>query len=667
MAVHSFARTLLLAGAAFPFTQGLAQTIKTSDGEVVPADKTTVAPAADAVVSTNDDTAPAVVLQLTDAVIANLTAHELSDIDLFKFDDTDYEDGSSEVAKRTTAAVGSCKTYPGDWNWPSRLTWGLFDLLTGGALIETVPIGAVCYPDNGVYDAAKCADIIAHWTESATHERDPTSVMSPLYQGETCMPQNGNSTKCTLGGFPSYAVKITSVYQVQLAINFARTTGLRLVVKNTGHDFLGKSCGSGSLSIWTHNLKSIKFRKSVRTPSYSGPAFEIGAGVTVGELYEAANKNNVTAVGGECKGVGVAGGYVAGGGHSPVSGLYGLGSDQVLSLDVVLPNGRFVTASETQNTELFWALRGGGGATFGVVVSMTIKAHPRNIFSGATWTITSGNGTKNSDEVFWKAMFAYWAKFAEYAEDPVYGYSSIFSLGPGAGYMWTMNPWMVPGMSLVDFKAKVKPLFDEWTALGFDFTPEYFEHDNFYDAWTHHFPTEAVANSNLRTASRLFPRAIWDDPAKRDALFNEVRAVVSEGSALIQYNMNPAKPAEVPASGANSHWRDAIWYGIMGAGWAPGLEGAELEAVQRKITDNWMGRLRPYGPGGYLNEGDVMEPDFGDAFFGTNYDRLLSIKRKVDPHDLFWAPTAVGSDRWKIDGQPDWLTLQIGKLCKVSN
>ena len=77
------------------------------------------------------------------------------------------------------------------------------------------------------------------------------------------------SSTCTLGGFPSYAVKISNVAQVQLAVNFARNANLRLVIKNTGHDFLGKSMGAGALSIWTHNLKTIRFLSEVHTPSYT--------------------------------------------------------------------------------------------------------------------------------------------------------------------------------------------------------------------------------------------------------------------------------------------------------------------------------------------------------------------------------------------------------------
>ena len=125
--------------------------------------------------------------------------------------------------------------------------------------------------------------------------------MSPLYQGQTCLPQDAASGVCEVGGYPSYTVKVTNVAQIQLAINFARALNLRLVVHNTGHDFLGKSTGYGALSIWTHNLKTIKYVENYKSASYSGPAFKLGAGVQVGELYAAADKYGVTAVGGECK------------------------------------------------------------------------------------------------------------------------------------------------------------------------------------------------------------------------------------------------------------------------------------------------------------------------------------------------------------------------------
>lgn len=190
---------------------------------------------------------------------------------------------------------------------------------------------------------------------------DPASVMWPLFEGRSCLPPDLASGSCTLGGYSSYAVNVSTVAQIQLSVNFARNAGLRLVAKNTGHDFNGKSTGAGALGIWTHHLKDIVYYENYQLGNYSGPAVKMGAGVQAFEIYEKANELGFTAVGGEGKTVGVAGGYVLGGGHSPMSSLYGLAADQVLALEVVLASGRFVTVTEQSDPDLFWALRGGGG------------------------------------------------------------------------------------------------------------------------------------------------------------------------------------------------------------------------------------------------------------------------------------------------------------------
>lgn len=133
---------------------------------------------------------------------------------------------------------------------------------------------------------------------------DPSSVMSPLYEGATCEPQGAALGKsCTLGGFPSYSLNISTVADIQLAINFARNQNIRLVVRNTGHDFLGKNTGGGALSIWTHNHREIKVIHEYESAGgrYKGPAFKLGPGVMVYELYEAAEREGYTAVGGECR------------------------------------------------------------------------------------------------------------------------------------------------------------------------------------------------------------------------------------------------------------------------------------------------------------------------------------------------------------------------------
>lgn len=94
-------------------------------------------------------------------------------------------------------------------------------------------------------------------------------------------------------------MNVTTVAQIQLAVNFARNTNLRLVVKNTGHDFGAKSTGAGGLNIWTHHLKDYKFYDNYTSESYSGSAVKLGSGVQAFEMYAACNEHNVTCVGGE--------------------------------------------------------------------------------------------------------------------------------------------------------------------------------------------------------------------------------------------------------------------------------------------------------------------------------------------------------------------------------
>ncbi|KAG7405878.1 FAD-linked oxidoreductase ZEB1 [Fusarium oxysporum f. sp. rapae] len=132
-----------------------------------------------------------------------------------------------------------------DFLWLKEPVWELLNLITGGALVKTVPIAASCYDSLGVYNKARCR--IA----------DPTSVMWPLYQGCTCQPGKKVEGNCTLGGYPSYVVDAQNVAHLQLAINLARLLNMQLVIKNTGHDFNGRSAGAGALSIWTYRFKGI--------------------------------------------------------------------------------------------------------------------------------------------------------------------------------------------------------------------------------------------------------------------------------------------------------------------------------------------------------------------------------------------------------------------------
>lgn len=149
----------------------------------------------------------------------------------------------------------------------------------------------------------RCVIFPLHLTVSSI--QDPTSINALLYENMTCLPPaytplylRSNPT-CFVGGYPTYSVNVSKVGQIQLAVNFARERNLRLVIKNTGHDFLAKSTGKGALSIWTHHLKWSRFYPEYESGTYRGPAFKLAAGIQVFEANQLAKEHNVTLIGGE--------------------------------------------------------------------------------------------------------------------------------------------------------------------------------------------------------------------------------------------------------------------------------------------------------------------------------------------------------------------------------
>ena len=158
-----------------------------------------------------------------------------------------------------------------------------------------------------------------------------------------------------------YVVNATCAEDVKKGIDFARERNVRLVVKGTGHDYLGRSSAPNSLSIWTRHIKGMTFHdvfkpKGCKEAINTG-AVTVAAGVPMLEIDEQAHLRNLTIVGGGAGTVGI-GGYLTGGGHSALSSTYGLATDQVLEMEIVTPGGEILTVNECQNIDLFWAMRG---------------------------------------------------------------------------------------------------------------------------------------------------------------------------------------------------------------------------------------------------------------------------------------------------------------------
>lgn len=561
-------------------------------------------------------------------------------------------------------STSRCKVYPGDPEWPSDEAWSQLSKLTGDRVITApTPRAAVCYPGED-YNAAECSKYtVTEWQKSYLHMVDPIEMMSPVAQGMTCtIPALFDSHGCTRGGFPMYVVNATEPKHVQLAVNFARNTGVRLVIKNTGHDFLGKSGGKDSLSIWTHNMKDIEYIEEYVDSklNYSGPAFKSGAGVQAFELYKAASEKGRVVVGGEGETVGIMGGYIQGGGHSPLTPLYGTAADSVLSMEVVTADGEFVVANSTSHTDLFWALRGGGGSTFGVVTSVTVKAHPDLQVTASRF------GFKSSDtgvETFWAAIRAYVDSFIANADASTYTY---WVLIPTNGtFSFSFSPFFAPGKSLEEATALLQPWFTELDNLGIKYDPNITHFDNFYSAWRSSFPLEAVQKPNVATASRLFPRANFETAEKRQEFYENIRRSSENNRVQVHFNMQAKDPYNTD-NAVNSHWRPLTSFSMQSVRWPLNSTAEQILKIRKDFQQGDMQAWRDISPGAgsYLAEADRLEPDFGEAFFGEKYPRLLELKEKLDPEDVFFATTGVGSERWRVESV-DGLPNENGKLCRV--
>ncbi|KAJ7818797.1 hypothetical protein B0H14DRAFT_3739564 [Mycena olivaceomarginata] len=161
---------------------------------------------------------------------------------------------------------------------------------------------------------------------------------------------------------------------------FAAKTGIHLSIKASGHDYKGRSGSKGSLNLWTRNLTSLSYTPGF-VPEGGNKSFPhsitLGAGVPTEDLYKFADDNNLTVVGGYAQTIAASGGWVMAGGHSILSPVLELGVDRVLQFKIVTPDVKYRVANSFTNPDLFWALRGGGGSTFGVVLQSTFLAEPR--------------------------------------------------------------------------------------------------------------------------------------------------------------------------------------------------------------------------------------------------------------------------------------------------
>ncbi|KAJ5463258.1 FAD-bindingtype 2 [Penicillium sp. IBT 31633x] len=554
----------------------------------------------------------------------------------------------------------SCKCTPEDSCWPSVDTWSTLNSTVSGKLIHNLPLAISCYP--GAYqNAEECANVYSQWSDSEFQELSPVGYVYPTVK--TCpavdLSSGQEPGECILGPAPVYTINATEPAELAAGIEFAQKNNVRLVIRNTGHDMLGKSEGYAGLQIWIKYIqKGIDFHEtyapSDKCGDWTGSALTIGGGYVWEEAYEVAFKNNVTVVGGGDPTVGCIGGYTQGGGHSPASRDFGLAADQVLEAQVVLANGSIVTANACQNSDLYFALRGGGGGSYGVVTSMTLKAYPSTPVVGQTLTIAS---LSTDTDALLEAITDVYEHYPTIMDGGFSGYGSWSINSPAPlftnvtiGYRHSIA---IMDKSLTDAQKVFEPVLTtlqkyNGTSLNVNITwYEFPTYAAYYQAMSGR--KEAVGNANSAMTSRMMGKSALT--SSRTRLRNMINTIAGAPMEYTIQNVELVGGGKVLTDGSDKHssvnpaWRSTYIVHVVARGWA---DDSTSQPIKDDITYNKglaMSMLTPF-LGSYLSEADRYDPLWAINFYGTNYLRLAVIKNKYDPTGLFYCPTCVGSPSW---------------------
>jgi FAD/FMN-containing dehydrogenase len=559
---------------------------------------------------------------------------------------------------------------PGDPSWPSAAQWDELNAKVGGQLTQVRSPLEAC---RSAPESAECAAVFR-------------GLKNPWYIGDnTALTQTSGWVDAWTSVPSAYAVAARNAADVVAAVDFARTHRLRLVVKGGGHSYQGTSNAADSLLVWTRPMDRIEIHDAFVGQGCSDaaqPAVSIGAGAVWLHAYAAVTKAGRYVQGGGCLTVGVAG-LVQSGGFGSFSKRYGSAAASLIEAEVVTADGAVRIANACTNPDLFWALKGGGGGSLGVVTRLTLRTHELPKFFGAAFAAVKAN----SDAAFRRLIERFVAFYRDALFNPTWGEQAKFH-----GSNVFEVAMIFQGIDRDQAEAAWRP-FVSWIAeRGGDYTtvaaPMFFAAPA-QCLWDAEFlkknapqivlgddrPGAPEGNVFWRTnqeesgwclhgyESTWMPASLLE-PAHQPQLVDALFAASRRRTTSLHFNKGLAgAPADAVAAArdtaTNPVAADAFALAIIAAAGPPSFPGIaghepDLPLARRNARDvaAAMGELRKLvpNPGSYVSESNYFEVDWQGAFWGTNYPRLRQVKDKVDPEGLFFVHHGVGSEDWSPDG-----------------
>ena len=561
---------------------------------------------------------------------------------------------------------------PSDANWPSQAAWKrLSDEVDGNLIPVEFPIEA-CVKDTG---SAGCQNLIS-------------SIHNPYYIGD----QPGMTE--TLGWVdawvskPSvYAVAAKSANHMAAAVNFARENDLRLVVKGGGHSYQGTSNAADSLLVWTRRMHDITMHETFVPQGCNGRhapqrAVTLGSGAIWMQAYDAVTtKGGAYVQGGGCTTVGVAG-LVQSGGFGSFSKHYGTAAAGLLEAEVVTADGKVRVANVCTNPDLFWALKGGGGGTFGALSKVTLLVRELPEFWGAAILKVKAA----SDEAFRRLLRYFvdfyrehlfndhWGEHARITRDNALDLLMVCHdlSTEEVGKIWRpFLDWLA--RSPAAFTIEEQPILGSMPARHWwDVEWRKRNHDSAFNVdqrpgassnnawWTG--DGGQVAWFLYGYESLWMPASLLQDDS-HERLAQALFAGSRHKGIELHFNKGlaggPREAIEATRDTAtNPAVLNAFALAIVGdaGGGYPGVRGHEpdVEAGRkaRQEIHNCINELRAIVPNdaAYVSESNFFQENWQRAYWGSNYAQLASVKKKYDPTGLFFVHNGVGSEEWSEDG-----------------